>query len=133
MVFKYLIIAWFFKFCLAKQLHEQISKDIVDKLAQNERLELADKYSDSEMEMDYQDYLNLDNDLTAQEPIAKRSYFMCLFRHCPIEMRLRLMKMYKSDQNSDSISHYKHIQTKRNYLLGKRREKNFRDFISMRY
>lgn len=129
MVFKLILTAWIFSFCLAKELLNQ--KDS-EKIGHNIPIDITEKFSDSKM--NEQDFFASDIDLGInQDPIIKRSYFMCLFRYCPIEMRLKLMQMYNSDSDLASISHLNHLQIKRKYLLEKKREKNFRDFISMRY
>ena len=129
MVYKLVLIAWILNFCLTKEINNQ--KDI-DRINQNIPLDLAEKFSDSSM--NEQDYFLSEKDMaTNQDPIVKRSYFMCLFRYCPVEMRLKLMQMYNQDSSSNLISHLKNLETKRNYFLDKKREKNFRDFISMRY
>ncbi|RNA13882.1 hypothetical protein BpHYR1_017218 [Brachionus plicatilis] len=129
MVFKLIVMAWIFKSFLAKEFQDQTNKDIMERISQNIPLDLDEKYPN--LEMDDQDYFLLNKDWNVRDRTMKRSYFMCLFIHCPVDMQLKLIQMYNSEQKPDS--NYKHLQTKRNYFLGKKKEKNFRDFISMRY
>lgn len=119
----------------------------------NEKLEndLADKYENTIGDKEtYQDYLyNTDGEKDTdyllekyQDTIQstksiingiKKAYTNCLIRNCSFEEKLNVLKLIKLADKSMSSSRAPHKRNLPRAPVEKKKEKNFRDFISMRY
>ncbi|CAF0746469.1 unnamed protein product [Brachionus calyciflorus] len=138
MFFKLLIFSWMCHCLLMAKLSDYDSDGEFDQKLDTSLQGLFEKNNHKLNEIDEHDLeypTELSDDLSNKSlneisNTARKAYVFCLFKHCNIDMKLRIMKLLFSSKIEEQF--LKQLP-KRNFYVDKKKEKNFRDFISMRY
>ena len=120
------------------ELDDRMNLDLEEKLnSALSSFETPDKHSNFERENDH-DFQNqpMEFSKTFESSLldaVKKYYYLCLVKKCSTETKSKMMHFLAALSDDEQVLALARTLNKRNFFVDKKKEKNFKDFISMRY